>query len=248
MLLSPSIISTSKFYPQPAGLASPNPDFADVELLVGFDSGINDESNNAFVGTDASATGNRDLAVSKFGAASWFESTPSTTTRVHWGNNLATTLLSTETWTMEAWLRGPDPFVSNDSIAHFNLFVSGVEFLSIYIGALAQSRQYLATSRKDAVINNVISSVVAANQFDHIALSNDGGTGTMTFFVNGVNEGTAACANTSWSATPEVRCGSNLNAGTPSNDDSWTDEIRISRNFHYPTEGFTAPLAKFPRS
>lgn len=219
-----------------------DPYWANVSSLLHFDGAdgsttFTDEKGIAWTAQNSARI---ETDYSKFGGSSgWFENTPfgsETGSRITTADNAAHRF-GTGDWTVEGWFRPQTPVLGFG--AFFRKGQNTADGLQ-----LAVSPTQL-TLRANTTTDSVISVSLSTSAFSHIAIERDGGT--IRFFVNGVQVGTAARSfnHTSTEATY---------IGSSSGDPRYgyrgmIDDLRITKGVaRYTSAGFTPPVAPYPNS
>lgn len=193
-------------------------------------------------GRSWTAQNSADIRTDEFkfgGAAGWFENTPGTgsenASRITTADH-ADLRFGTGDWTVEGWFRPQTPPIGFGAVYRKGQNTSNGLTLAITPTQLAL--------RANGTTDSTVSVSLSTSAFSHIAFVRDGGT--IRFFVNGVQVGTASRSFDHTSTDPQF-------VGSVSGDPRFSykgriDDWRITKGVARYTADFTPPSQAFPDS
>lgn len=229
-----------------------DPNFANVELLLGFEG-----SDAATTTTDESPDGRTvtftsnaqiDTAQFKFGVSSLLLD----------GTDDIITVPDSADWdftgqfTIECWFRAPAVGVgSRTLIAKRNAASTNISWDFGWVGgATSQVFFQLSTDGTTTVhsISAAAAGLIAQDTWYHLAVDRDGSDKLRLYLTGAMVASKTGASGTPFNSTFPLSIGGRNNTGQPHN--GWIDEVRITSGVaRYATDtSFTVPAAAFPRS
>lgn len=226
---------------------TPDPDFASVKLLLGFEGanfatgapGFTDESSAAH-GTGTVSGPQISTAAHRFGSTS---ARFSSSGRVFFADD-ADWNLAGGNFTVEMWIR---PTVIQFQFLIGQWTTTGTISWVLYLGSDGKLNWNTSTTGSDNNNDIAGSAVCSIDTWYHVAIDYDGSK--YRTYVNGVMDGSFSTPRTLFDAPTQLSIGSNSNGGAFYYG-GYIDEVRLTKGVaRYASDGgLTVPTSRFPRS